>query len=369
MVHGRDRNSELIVSSHPAVLDGFINVFRRDVLAREKEADIFIQKELQEMKTDTLGQSDQRAGMEIETGSLGHTDQKAEIEPETDTLGHDANLSATQKDWKAGAEMSQNKTVDTLGQNENHSIIQNDLRQEIEDIDDGDEIIDLGDETEQVLADMKKFLEDSGDTFGHSDQKQEQSEPEKAEETELAFQIADRFVSIQETESGYDYSIMDMDYKEVEGGVYENTGVDIQVIADDIVDDLREDWFENGAGGSISDDDEIIPIDFDELTESIANAVQDVDTIHKKEAEHIVPDILQGNIVENFKEKTNEFFHEICEMNPSEIEDTVKCHVQAQLEESGMDVVIVDVAVVGSRCRGLEQEGSDLDVAVELSTS
>jgi len=156
MVHGRDRNSELIVSSHPAVLDGFINVFRRDVLAREKEADIFIQKELQEMKTDTLGQSDQRAGMEIETGSLGHTDQKAEIEPETDTLGHDANLSATQKDWKAGAEMSQNKTVDTLGQNENHSIIQNDLRQEIEDIDDGDEIIDLGDETEQVLADMKK---------------------------------------------------------------------------------------------------------------------------------------------------------------------------------------------------------------------
>ena len=151
--------------------------------------------------------------------------------------------------------------------------------------------------------------------------------------------------------------------------MYENTGADIQEIADDIVDDLREDWFENGAGGSISDDDEIIPIDFDELTESIANAVQDVDTIHKKEAEHIVPDILQGNIVENFKEKTNEFFHEICEMNPSEIEDTVKCHVQAQLDEAGIDAEIVDVAVAGSRCRGLERDGSDLDVVVELSTS
>ncbi len=146
---------------------------------------------------------------------------------------------------------------------------------------------------------------------------------------------------------------MNMDYKEIEGGVYENTGADVQEIADDVVDDLREDWFENGAGGSISDDDEIIPIDFDGLMESIANAVQNADTIHKKEAEHIVPEILQGNIVENLKEKTNEFFHEICDMNPSEIEDTVKCHVQAQLDEAGIDAEIVDVAVAGSRCRGL----------------
>ena len=132
MVHGRDRNSEFIISSHPAVLDGFINVFRRDVLAREKEADIFIQKESQEMETDTLGQNDQ----------------------------------------KAGPEMPQNETADTLGKNENHSIIQNDLKLEAEqpeaqaeqdeseksietlklaDIDDGDEIIDLGDERNRFL--------------------------------------------------------------------------------------------------------------------------------------------------------------------------------------------------------------------------
>ena len=56
-------------------------------------------------------------------------------------------------------------------------------------------------------------------------------------------------------------------------------------------------------------------------------------------------------------------------MNPAEIEETVKCHVQAQLDESGIDAVIVDAAVAGSRCRGLEQEGSDLDVVVELSTN
>lgn len=66
--------------------------------------------------------------------------------------------------------------------------------------DDGDEIIDLGDETDQVLAEMKKSIKGE-------------------RETELAFQIADRFISIQETEGGYDYSIMGTDYKEIDGGV------------------------------------------------------------------------------------------------------------------------------------------------------
>ena len=290
------------------------------------------------------------------------------------TSEHDVNHSALQNDLKLEAEQTviEQPASEQIQAEQPETQAEQDESTEtpkLTDMEDGDEIIDLGDETEQVLADMKKILNDSKNTLGHTDQKREQTEPKKAKETKFAFQIADRFVSIQETESGYDYSIMDMDYKEVEGGVYENTGVDIQVIADDIVDDLREDRFENGAGGSISDDDEIIPIDFDGLMESIANAVQNADTIHKKEAEHIVPEILQGNIVENFKEKTNEFFHEICEMNPSEIEDTVKCHVQAQLDEAGIDAEIVDVAVAGSRCRGLERDGSDLDVVVELSTS
>lgn len=77
----------------------------------------------------------------------------------------------------------------------------------------------------------------------------------------------------------------------------------------------------------------------------------------------------QGSVVADFKAKTDELFHEISEMNPSEIEETVKCHVQAKIDESGIDAEIVDVAVTGSRCRGLERKGSDLDVVVELSTN
>lgn len=74
-------------------------------------------------------------------------------------------------------------------------------------------------------------------------------------------------------------------------------------------------------------------------------------------------------MVADFKAKTGELFHDISEMNPEEIEETVKCHVQAKIEEYDINATIVDVAVTGSRCRGLEHEGSDLDVVVELSTA
>ena len=202
-------------------------------------------------------------------------------------------------------------------------------------MDDEDEMIDLGDEREQVLAEMKKSL------VGE-------------QETELAFQIADRYISIQETEGGYDYSIMGMDYKEIDGGVYDNPDVSIREALNDILEDLRDNPFDNGARGNIRDSDELIPIDYDGLLERV------------EAADRIEP---QESVVAAFKAKTDELFHEISEMNPSEIEETVKCHVQAILDESGIAAEIVDVAVVGSRCRGLERKGSDLDVVVELSTN
>ena len=155
----------------------------------------------------------------------------------------------------------------------------------------------------------------------------------KATETELAFQIADRYISIQETEGGYDYSIMGADYKEIDGGVYDNPDVSIQEALNDIVEDLKENPFDNGARGNIQDSDELIPIDYDELMEKV------------EEANHTTPPI---DVVAEFRAKTKELFHEISEMNPSEIEETVKCHVQAKIDESGIAAEIVDVAVAGS---------------------
>ena len=131
--------------------------------------------------------------------------------------------------------------------------------------------------------------------------------------------------------------------------------------------------------GDVDDGDEIIDLGDEkdqvlaEIKKSLAGVREtepDYDGLMEKaeKADH-TDQQAQGNVVEIFKSKTNEMFHEISEMNPAEIEETVKCHVQAKLDESGIDAEIVDVAVVGSRCRGLEREGSDLDVVVELSTN
>lgn len=204
-------------------------------------------------------------------------------------------------------------------------------------MEDGDEIIDLGDEKEQVLADMRKSLE-------------------IGEETELAFQIADRYISIQEVDGGYDYSIMGADYKEIDGGVYDNPDVTIREALTDIIDDLKSAPDHNGAKGSIKEKDELIPIDYDGLMEKV------------EKANVVVPKNQESSIITDFRAKTNELFHDISEMNTAEIEETIKCHVQAKIDEYDMDATIIDAVVVGSRCRGLEKESSDLDVVVELST-
>ena len=290
IVRGMDMNHELVINSHPAVLDGFIDMFRREVLEQEKEV-------------------------------------SAAQEKVQDTSGHDVQkLKPEQRE--------QLETKQSEPQSEQDKP---DKTQAFEDLDEEDEIIDLGDEKDQVLAQMKKSLKGE-------------------QETELAFQIADCFISIQEVDGGYDYSIMGADYKEIDGGVYDNPNVSIREALDDILADLRDYPFDNSVKGNTRDNDELIPIDYDGLMEKV-------------EAANAIEPQAQGNVVDNFKAKTNELFHEISEMNPAEIEETVKCHVQAQLDEYGIDAEIVDVAVVGSRCRGLEQEGSDLDVVVELSTS
>ena len=233
----------------------------------------------------------------------------------------------------------QEAEIDTSGQDVQKSELE---KQELETSDytleDGDEIIDLGDEKEQVLADMRKSLE-------------------IGEETELAFQIADRYISIQEVDGGYDYSIMGADYKEIDGVVYDNPDVTIREALTDIIDDLKSAPDHNGAKGSIKEKDELIPIDYDGLMEKV------------EKANVVVPKNQESNIIADFREKTNELFHDISEMNPAEIEETVKCHVQAKIDEYGIDATIVDAVIIGSRCRGLERDSSDLDVVVEFSTN
>ena len=74
-------------------------------------------------------------------------------------------------------------------------------------------------------------------------------------------------------------------------------------------------------------------------------------------------------MVADFRAKTEELFHSLDGQSADDIEKTVYAYVQSQIDEYGLDAKIVDVVVAGSRCRGIEQENSDLDVVVEYTGS
>lgn len=182
------------------------------------------------------------------------------------------------------------------------------------------------------------------------------------QETELAFQLADRYISIQEVSDGYDYTIYDMDYRELDGGVYDNPDITIRQALDEIVADLKEPTHRGELEGSIQADDELIPIDYDGLMEKAEQAEKE----HLEERiKNEVPEAAESKVIADFKAKTEELFNGINGHTQEDIELDVYAYLQSKIDEYEMDIELVDVVVSGSRCRGLEKADSDLDVVVE----
>lgn len=181
-------------------------------------------------------------------------------------------------------------------------------------------------------------------------------------ETELAFRLADRYISIQEATEGYDYTIYDMDYRELDGGVYDNPDITIRQALDEIVTDLKEPAHRSELEGNIHAYDELIPIDYDELIEKAEQAEKE------RLEERIrteVPEAAESKVIADFKARTEELFNPVNGQTQEDIEMSVYAYLQSKIDEYGMDIELVDMAVTGSRCRGLEESVSDLDVAVE----
>jgi len=75
--------------------------------------------------------------------------------------------------------------------------------------------------------------------------------------------------------------------------------------------------------------------------------------------------MLSAKVIEDFREQTEEHFHLVDGMNAGEIEEMVSYYVQAKIIENKLDVKVENVILSGSRCRGIEKIGSDLDVVVD----
>ena len=192
-------------------------------------------------------------------------------------------------------------------------------------------------------------------------------------QTELAVQIADRYILMHECDEGYDYSILDEQYHLLDGGVYDNPDITIHRAMDMVIADLKEPRFsavteqyyrDEFLQGEVYAGSEAEIVDFEELSEK-AEEVEQAD-LEAKQAE-----FKENNpdVVADFRAKTEELFHSLDGQSADDIEKTVYAYVQSQIDEYGLDAQIVDVVVSGSRCRGIEQENSDLDVVVEYTGS
>ena len=192
-------------------------------------------------------------------------------------------------------------------------------------------------------------------------------------ETELAVHIADRYILMHECEEGYDYSILDEQYHLLGGGVYDNPDITIRRAMDMVIADLKEPRFsavteqyyrDEHLQGEVYAGSEAEIVNFEELSEK-AEEVEQAD-LAAQQAEF---EEKNSDVVADFRAKTEELFHSLDGQSAEDIEKTVYAYVQSQIDEYGLDAKIVDVVVAGSRCRGMEQENSDLDVVVEYTGS
>ena len=192
-------------------------------------------------------------------------------------------------------------------------------------------------------------------------------------ETELAVHIADRYILMHECDGGYDYSILNEQYHLLDGGVYDNPDITIQRAMDMVIADLKEPRFsavteqyyrDEYLQGEVYAGSEVEIVDYEELSEKAEQVEQAELEARQAEFRENNPDV-----VADFRAKTEELFHSLDGQSAEDIEKTVYAYVQSQIDEYGLDVKIVDVVVAGSRCRGMEQKNSDLDVVVDYTGS
>ena len=169
-------------------------------------------------------------------------------------------------------------------------------------------------------------------------------------DVEIAYQTVKGYFSIQTVSDGYDYTIYGRGFREIDGGVYDNPDISIGEVMEAILSD---------EGISMT---ACKVMDYEELQEKAEAAAQeDLQKAQAKETEKgklpLVSDMTEPEPALNGQSRAG-------------IEETVLCYAQAQIDEMGLseEVELLGARVYGSRSReGLYHEGSDIDVVVSYS--
>lgn len=169
--------------------------------------------------------------------------------------------------------------------------------------------------------------------------------PRVLEESEIkkydgvAFKMGHGYLTVQAVKEGFDYVVYDSDYKEIDGGVLEEPGITIYAASHQICKEV------------MGSDTKLEPIDFDEVVKM---------TLEKSKE-----GLQEGSVT-----PTSEIGRPEAALNGlkrAEIEETVLCLAQAEIDERGLTdkVKLIGARVYGSRTReGLYKPDSDIDVVL-----
>ena len=211
---GRNLNLDYVIESHPAVLNGFIDMAR---------AEIRMQKIEQALDESEVTITADTRGFEAEghAGTWHTVDERAYAGEKFFFMEHEEYGS------------------DVAG-----IIVSEHGRLVAEDLWNG---YDAG-----ALEAISEYLQEKGISV-------EGLMPE-LEPDELAYKIDDKYFAIQKTEEGYDYTFYALDYDEIDGGAYDNPYISMRQAMEDILED--EDMSLENA----------VPVDYEDLMAEVEEA-------------------------------------------------------------------------------------------------
>ena len=211
---GKNLNQDYVIESHPAVLDGFIDMARAEI--RMQKIEQALDEAEVTITADTRGfEADGHAGTWHTVDERAYAGEKFFF-MEHDEYGSDV----------AGIIVS-----------EHGQLVAEDLWNGY----------DTG-----ALEAISEHLQEKGISV-------EGLMPE-LEPDELAYKIDDRYFAIQRTEEGYDYTFYALDYDEIDGGAYDNPDVPMRQAMEDILED--EDMSLENA----------VPVDYEDLMAEVEEA-------------------------------------------------------------------------------------------------
>lgn len=211
---GKNLNQDYVIESHPAVLDGFIDMARAEI--RMQKIEQALDEAEVTITADTRGfEADGHAGTWHTVDEREYAGEKFFF-MEHDEYGSDV----------AGIIVS-----------EHGQLVAEDLWNGY----------DAG-----ALEAISEYLQEKGISV-------EGLMPE-LEPDELAYKIDDRYFAIQRTEEGYDYTFYALDYDEIDGGAYDNPDISMQQAMEDILED-EEMSLENA-----------VPVDYEDLMAEVEEA-------------------------------------------------------------------------------------------------